>query len=349
MRTVIGLFPNGREARLTLDELRQLGARDSEIGVLTQDDELDDERLSLSPVEVPGIGHANASGPFSTYLSRSTAAGSPDAMISMLTGMGIARADAERYVAGVAHGYTLETARVDDDIAGEALEIMRHHAIDQGRAGMRGVERDDLGRDASDIEGETVLPVIVEELAVGKREVAKGGVRVRSRVEETPVQKEVSLREEKVDVERRKVDRPLSGGEAPFEDKTIEVVARAEEPVVTKNARVVEEVVVRKGETQRSETVRDTVRKTDVDVEDIDVSGYREHYDTNYASRGDASFDRYEPAYRFGHQLRRDRDEDAVEWSSVEGDAQRSWETSSPGTWDRFKDAIRHAWERAKS
>jgi uncharacterized protein (TIGR02271 family) len=113
-----------------------------------------------------------------------------------------------------------------------------------------------------------VIPVAEEELHVGKREVNRGRVRINSRVIERPVQEQVTLREERVDVERRPVDRPLSDADRVFQDRTIEAEERREEAVVSKEARVVEEVVVRKEADQRTETISDTVRKTEVDVED---------------------------------------------------------------------------------
>jgi len=119
-------------------------------------------------------------------------------------------------------------------------------------------------------EGQTAIPVVEEELQVGKREVERGGVRVRTEVQERPVEEKVNLREEHVRVERRPVDRPASEADInrARQGGTIEVREKAEQPVVQKQARVVEEVVVGKEATQRTETVRDTVRRTDVDVEE---------------------------------------------------------------------------------
>lgn len=117
---------------------------------------------------------------------------------------------------------------------------------------------------------EAVIPVAEEELRVGKREVEKGGVRVTSRVTETPVEEEVRLREEHVNVERRPVDRPLSSADNAFREGSIEVTERAEEAVVAKDARVVEEVVVSKDVNERTERVRDTLHRTDVDVQKVE-------------------------------------------------------------------------------
>ena len=116
------------------------------------------------------------------------------------------------------------------------------------------------------------IPVVEEEISIGKREVERGGVRVRTEVEERPVQEQINLREEHVRVERRPVDRPASEADIQraAQSGTLEVREKAEEAVVQKNARVVEEVRIGKEATERTETVRDTVRRTDVEVEETD-------------------------------------------------------------------------------
>lgn len=96
-------------------------------------------------------------------------------------------------------------------------------------------------------------------------------MRVRSYVVETPVQEQVRLHEERVEVERRPVDRPATTADAgadAFRERTIEVTATAEEAVVSKEARVKEEIVVRKDAEERTETVSGTVRRTEVEVND---------------------------------------------------------------------------------
>jgi len=117
-------------------------------------------------------------------------------------------------------------------------------------------------------ESDEVIPVAEETLSVGKRDVSHGRVRVRSYVVETPVNEQVNLREEHVEIERRPVDRAMTGVEDPFQERTIEVEERSEEAVVSKVARVKEELVVKKDVEQRTETVSDTVRSTEVEVED---------------------------------------------------------------------------------
>jgi stress response protein YsnF len=116
------------------------------------------------------------------------------------------------------------------------------------------------------------VPVVEEGLEVAKRRVATGGVRVTSSVVERPVEETVTLREEHVEAERRRADRELSPeeAEAAFEERTVEVVGTAEEAEVRKTARVVGEVALGKRVEEREETVRDTVRRTEVEVEEVE-------------------------------------------------------------------------------
>ena len=96
---------------------------------------------------------------------------------------------------------------------------------------------------------------------------------MRSYVTERPVEEQVSLREERVQVERRAVDRPVQPGDAVFQERRSTATERGEEAVVGKQARVVEEIGIRKDVDTRTETVRDTVRKQEVEVEDDRTAG----------------------------------------------------------------------------
>ena len=128
-------------------------------------------------------------------------------------------------------------------------------------------------REAS--ENEVVLPIVEEQLRIGKRAVERGSVNVRTTMEEVPVQETVNLREENVTVERRPVDRAVGNAPDAFKEGTIEVTEMSEVPVVSKEARVVEEVVVGKEITERQETVRDTVMRTEVDVDEVNQTDNR--------------------------------------------------------------------------
>jgi len=132
-------------------------------------------------------------------------------------------------------------------------------------------DTDERRRDVSDTTGnDTTINRIEEDLQVGKRTVETGGVRVRSRIVEKPVEENIRLREERVTVDRNPVDRAASRDElSNFQERDIELTERAEVPIVNKEARVVEEIRISKDVDEREETVRDTVRKTEVDVENL--------------------------------------------------------------------------------
>lgn len=219
----------------------------------------------------------------------------PSGLMRELEGEGVPSDDAKLYVEGVRSGDALEIAHTSDSQATMAQEIMnRHGALDihdaftqrsaapmAGAAGLAGAgmaastmaastkTAPPATTGAANLEGETIIPIVEEELSVGKRQIQRGGVRVFQRVEERPVSEQVTLHEEHVTVQRHAVDRPISDMDASFKEGTIEMTETAEVPVVAKEARVVEEVVVGKTATDRIETVKDTVRRTDVEVEEI--------------------------------------------------------------------------------
>ena len=167
-------------------------------------------------------------------------------------------------------GYSAGTAGTSTSLDDDSL-------IATGNVGSTGSYGEAAGLAATDrtlAQGDDeVIPVVDERLVVGKRDVNVGRVRVRSYTREEPVSADVNLHEERVSIERRPVDRPLSDADVAFRDRTIEAEEHAEEAVVAKEARVTEEISLRKEGTQHTETVHDTVRKTEVEVEDDRTAG----------------------------------------------------------------------------
>ena len=185
---------------------------------------------------------------------------------------------AELYRQGGWTSYDASAADYDETAAAE--ERSRYSSgLSAAASGLRDVNAGGIGtRRSIDSDREEVIPVVEESLRVGKREVERGSVRVRTRIIETPVEETVSLRDETINVERRAVSRDVADVPADaFRERTIEVTETDEEAVVAKTARVVEEVVVRKDVTEEAHTIRDTVRRTEVEVEDgrTDVAGKR--------------------------------------------------------------------------
>ncbi len=323
-KTVIGLFDDPRQAQHIVQALGDAGFRREDIRTLTRPEE---------------------------------------ASVGTLSAHGVPEAEAQAYAEAVRRGGALVLVDAADDRADRAAAIMeRSPAVDRearmgadaarerGRAGTREGET-----------GEVKVPVVEEELQVGTRQVRRGGVRLYSRVTERPVEETVRLRDETVHVERHPVDRPATEADvAAAKDATIEVTETDEEAVVRKQARVVEEVVVRKDVQEHTETVRDTVRRTEVEVEPVGAEHAREArgfdaydadfrgpYTTSLASRGHP-YERWSPGYRYGYELASDRRYAGRDWTALEPEARRGWEAQQKGTWEEFKDTVRYAWEKVR-
>jgi len=120
---------------------------------------------------------------------------------------------------------------------------------------------------------EARIPVVQEELRVGKQEVLGGGAKVRTIAREERVEQPVTLREERLEATNRPSGRHLtleevrSGG--LLKNRIISVSEMREEPVIAKEAFVREEVVLSKTVTERTEIIRDTLRRTEVDIQDV--------------------------------------------------------------------------------
>jgi uncharacterized protein (TIGR02271 family) len=121
----------------------------------------------------------------------------------------------------------------------------------------------------SDLGKNEVLRLAEEHLEVGKRLVEDGTTRIRRFVTEKPVEAQVTLHEEHAEVVRRAISDPNYVKDIDWSDSTIEVLETSEQAVVSKSARIAEEVVIGKAGSDRVETVRDTVRRQQVEVEKI--------------------------------------------------------------------------------
>lgn len=240
-KSVVGLFNSQNEAQAALSELQNAGFSQQNVTMVSQPN----PRLS-----------------------------------QMLTSVGIPQQDAQLYAQGVQNGNPLIVLQaLPDNQAENAADILdRHNIIDI--SSMMGTSSQSMTSNTSMQTGtrnfgtyqggEAVIPIIEEEIQVGKRQVESGGVRVNTRVEEIPVNEQVTLRDEHVDIHRKPVDRPASSADFDaLQGGTIEVRETDEEAIVSKQARVVEEVHVKKEVGQRVETIQDTVRRTDVDVNQL--------------------------------------------------------------------------------
>ena len=226
----------------------------------------------IGSLAIPGVGPLVAAGWLVATLTGAGVGAAAGGLVGSLTGAGLSEADAQAHSEGVSRGGTLVTVRGDDAQADRVQHIMlgsarigvsgEATARTAGATGMTGASTPHMAG------SDETLKVVREDLTVGKRVVEQGGVRVTSHVVETPVEEQVTLHDETVRLERRPV---TEGGTVPadaFQERVIEVQATSEEAVVSKEARVVEEIAIRKTVEDRVETVRDTVRETKVEIEE---------------------------------------------------------------------------------
>ena len=283
-RTITAMFPTRAEADRAADALRS------------------DLNLSSSAVSVV----AGETTDTSTTATQTTSY-EDRGFWSSLKNLFVPDEDRFAYAEGLSRGNFLVTASLDDAHATRAMDILEHHgAVDldaqeqswkqsgwQGYTGaavggtagatVAGVkpamttataDTAIAGRVATGVTGaaaatgDQTIQLAEEQIRVGKRDVSHGRVRIRSYVVETPVSEQVTLRDEHVSVEHRAVDRPVTAADADiFRERTIEATETDEEAVVAKDVRIREELVLHKEVEQRTETITDTVRRTEVEVE----------------------------------------------------------------------------------
>ncbi len=121
-------------------------------------------------------------------------------------------------------------------------------------------------------EGEDItVPVVEERLVAGVREREAGRFRLVKTVREEQQSINVPLQQEEAYITERSVThRPATQADLDAMNTNIDVPLRAQEAVVSKEARVTGEVGIRKEVTTETEHVTDTVRREEVHVEGAD-------------------------------------------------------------------------------
>ena len=276
--TVIGLFDNRADAEAAMAELTAQGFGQGDI-------DISNRRFDEAATGDEGYNNATSGGGGTT----GTSEGFGDKVSNFFSSLfGDDEPAARNYTNAASEAEAILTIQVDsEERARLAQDIMdRHDAIDidergssssGGSYGQQNYTGSNAGATGSgytetensgDVNARSTIPVVEENLNVDKQEVERGGARIRSRIIERPVKENIRLREEHVVVNRRPVDREVTDADLQnFRPGEMEITERAEVPIVGKQARVVEEIEVGKEVTERDETIRETVRGTDVDVE----------------------------------------------------------------------------------
>lgn len=320
MRTVIGLFDDRNEAMQAYSALLEEGYARADLDILTNDDQDD----------VPKLANMRQN---------------------------IKSPDVDVYLEGVRQGGTIITANVSDSAAGRAAGTMS--AFNMVNISQRAQELQKFNSNltlSDPTQDENVFEVIEEELQVGKEQIERGRMRIYSVVTEREVQANVGLRDETIRVQRRPVSRSVALSPDLFKERSFEMVEIDEIAKVGKTARVVEEVSLGKEVVEKIETIKETLRRQDVQIEEVPAMRTFDEYDADFRnfytsnlSKSGASYEDLKPAYKYGYSLATREPFRSSPWSAVETDTRRIWEEKNPGTWDQNKAVIKYAWEKVRS
>jgi stress response protein YsnF len=253
-QTVIGIFKKSDEARNAVQELYRKGFSQAEIDVTT------------SGVRTADASDRDSDDSFGERVER------------FFRNLFDNESESTRYATAARNGTMVTVRAQSTEEATRASQILDDYgAVDVDESYNRGTANNsysDRTQEDRPTPGDTSsrsIPIIEEELEVGKREVNTGRVRVRSRIIEKPVEETLRLRDEQISVERTPTDRPATEGDfSTFQEGEIEMKETEEIPVVKKEARVVEEVRLNKDVREREETIRDTVKRTDIEIDETD-------------------------------------------------------------------------------
>lgn len=320
MRTVIGLFDDRNEAMRAYAALVEEGYARADLDILTNDDQDD----------VPKLANMRQN---------------------------IKSPDVDVYLEGVRQGGTIITANVSDSAAERAAGTMS--AFNMVNISQRAQEFQKVNRNltlSNAANDNNVFEVIEEELQVGKTQVERGRMRIYNVVTEREVQANVELRDETIKVQRRPVNRNVAISPDLFKERSFEMVEIDEIAQVGKTARVVEEVSLGKEVVEQIKTIKETLRRQDVQIEEIPAvrtfneydGDFHNFYTTNLSNSG-ASYENLKPAFKYGYSLATREPFRSSPWSAVEADTRRIWEEKNPGTWEQNKAVIKYAWEKVRS
>lgn len=270
-QTVIGIFDYGVDAQMAAQQLEKNGIPSNNIDIAVRGAK---DKSSAPTQNRPNPSNPNMGGPTNTV----TTDNQRDSQF--FNSLFDNRDESSKYYEVAKHGSIVTVHTDSKEQAKKAAELLdKYGAIDvnERSAQYRGMSSSDKGKWTDSSKS---IPVVEENMQVGKREVETGGVRLRSRIIERPVEEKLRLREEHVHVERRPVNRPASEQDMKgFKEGEITMTEHAEKPMVNKEARVVEEVRLGKDVEQHEETIRGTERKTDVEVDRLNPKADKDRLD----------------------------------------------------------------------
>lgn len=350
-KTVIGLYESMSEAQQVVNELVRAGYDRNQISLVANDREgkyaqtLDKDKveadseteapedaakgavaggilggiigvvLGLGALAIPGIGPAIAAGPIISGLIGAGVGAAGGGLLGALVGMGIPKEEAGYYAEGVRRGGTIVAVNARDDQVEHASDIMERHG-----------------------------PINVEERAAEWRGGGWTGYDPNAEPHSTtsepyyesehlrPVDEKTTVREDRTTGEK------YPTGERKVGRSAVRVHTYYEDEPTTQRSHTLSESDLEVFEDPHGYSIRDRHPELYATHE----SDFRSHFNQHYASSG-GLYSEYEPAYQFGSNL---TDYRGRRWEDVEPAVRQQWESEHKGTWEKFKDSIRYAWNK---
>lgn len=327
--------------------------------------------VGLGAFAIPGIGPVIAAGPIAAGLTGAAVGAVTGGVLSALVEWGIPEEEAEYYAEGIRRGGTLVAARTAEERVDDVVDVMEaYDPVDvEERVAYWRSEEDWTGYDPeADPYGPDEISAYRERQRAWQGDwTGDEGAYTTERAAGTD--DDFAAYEPQY---RQHYDRSLVATgytynqylpayrygynlatDSRYQDRNwTDVQAEAREGWEDYNEGTWQEFkdAVRHGWEQVKDAVgadEDRFGRMDEDEYAQYRASYEEHYDEYYTDT-DYSYDSYDTAYRYGYSLAtypRYRDYD---WTEVQMDARERWEDDHEGTWEEFKEAVRHGWQEAK-
>ncbi len=316
--------------------------------------------VGLGALTIPGIGPVIAAGPLAVALSTLTGAGVgavaggvTGGLLGALIGLGIPEEEAEYYAEGVRRGGVLVTVQADDYNTEQIMNILnRHEPMDIN-------DRASQWRDEGWTGFDPNAPAYTRDDSPSIRSGPNfdaGGMGAGMNSADTgysatdpgTLQRGSVVGAGPIDSGEGVTGEDLFGSHATRDSGDMDVREMRDRNAQMGHTNMGEAGFSNTGDMSGDvdETIyrRGAAGTNDYDTFNMENPIYQNHYNTYLADSG-YPYDYYVPAYQYGYGLASDVRYKNRNWDVIERDAQHDWELEHPGTWDRFKNAIRHAWE----
>jgi hypothetical protein len=317
--------------------------------------------IGIGALAIPGIGPVIAAGPLVTTLLGAGMGAAAGGLIGALIDIGVPEEEAGYYAEGIRRGYTLVSVKTDDEMmVDRAVNIFeRHNAIDIDRRAEEWRRTGWTGFDPHATSTPIVQTAATQPSTSSSAPAAVAGSRTYIPGYETYEndfrRNFNSLYANRGHLYDRYEPAYRHGctiaGDLRYAGKewsAIESDVRRDWEKINKGAWNDFKDSIRYGwDRVRGYSPAEASARTAARSYEDYADDFRNNFSSTYAIRG-YTYDRYEPAYRYGYTVAGDKRYAGKEWSAIEADIRSDWEKNNQGAWQDFKDSIRYAWDRVR-